>query len=45
MNEDFVDYFARLEFAGHEGNYAMAGILAGARKQEEDGARKGATYP
>lgn len=34
-----------LEFACHEGNYAMAGILAGARKQEEDAARKGATYP
>lgn len=26
-----------LEFACHEGNYAMTGILAGARKQEQDG--------
>jgi hypothetical protein len=28
-----------LEFACHEGNYSMTGILAGARKQEEDAAR------
>ncbi len=27
------------EFACHEGNYAMTGILAGARKQEQDEAR------
>lgn len=29
-----------LEFACHEGNYAMAGILAGTRKQEQDAAAK-----
>jgi hypothetical protein len=28
-----------LEFACHEGNYSMTGILAGARKEEEDAAR------
>lgn len=28
-----------LEFACHEGNYAMTGMLAGARKEEEDAAR------
>jgi hypothetical protein len=27
-----------LEFACHEGNYSMTGILAGARKQEQDAA-------
>ena len=30
-----------LEFACHEGNYSMAGILAGARKEEEDAVRPG----
>ena len=29
-----------LEFACHEGNYSMSGILAGARKEEADAARK-----
>jgi hypothetical protein len=29
-----------LEFACHEGNYSMTGILAGARKEEETAARK-----
>lgn len=29
-----------LEFACHEGNYAMAGILAGTRKQEQDAVAK-----
>jgi hypothetical protein len=29
-----------LEFACHEGNYSMAGILAGARKEDEDAASK-----
>lgn len=30
-----------LEFACHEGNYSMPGILAGARKEEEDAVRQG----
>ena len=30
------------EYACHEGNYAMTGILAGARSQEAQGAKPGA---
>jgi hypothetical protein len=31
------------EYACHEGNYAMEGILAGARQQEQDAAAKKAS--
>lgn len=34
-----------LEFACHEGNYSMTGILAGARKEDEDAARGDQSVP
>ena len=32
------------EYACHEGNYALPGILAGARRAEADGAEYAPTY-